>query len=144
MTFTDLLQSIIEHLRGESGAARMSLPDVILDVEVLGAGRGRLVIADPHDAAYVLKLPLSFAGHYMNACEARLFAQCDEWLGAGRLASCEMVLIDGLDCLRMERVRKLSREEVAALGETRWIDFVDGEQVGLSLTGKVVAFDFGG
>lgn len=98
----------------------------------LGYGRHRIVFADDN---WVYKLPHHEDGEEANAEEERLSREKRRDFP---VAYCTFVEILGVEVLKMERVKRLTKEKEYP----SWVWNVDCEQVGYNSAGQLVAFDF--
>jgi hypothetical protein len=100
----------------------------------IGSGRNRDVYLCP-SGLYVVKDPSNDAGCDDNYSEAYRWKRRSKWYP---LARCKMVPNSPL--LIMEYVKT---DFVWSKEMPDWIDFVDCRQVGYTLDGKLVAYDYG-
>lgn len=102
-------------------------------MKLLGEGRNRSVYLLP-SGKYVLKVPKNEDGNRDNSLEAIRYRNRQDWQN---LARCKMV--PGTFLLVMEYVDvNIPSEE-----KPDWTKYVDGGQVGYTLKGKIVAYDYG-
>lgn len=106
--------------------------------KVLGEGRNRIVFEK--DNGTVIKIPLNEEGIEDNYSEERRYMKCGKTGDVIPYAKCEVYNDDnGIPHLHMERVYPLGVEESAV---PEWADFVDCGQVGRTLSGEIVAYDY--
>lgn len=106
----------------------------VREVEYLGSGRNRAVYRISR--RYVLKIPLTEHGHYDNWSEARQWRQGDRsWLLRAQKAPCRLLPNGALLMLYVEPV-------IRSEGLPDWTGGVDCGQVGQTLDGRLLAYDY--
>lgn len=106
--------------------------------EVIGLGQQRIVFKLSDD--YVIKLPLSPKGIVDNKNESNY--KLNNPNSKIKTASCEMISIDGIECLKMESVEHWSALYTSSGELDDWCLDVDCCQVGFNKKGDLVAYDF--
>jgi hypothetical protein len=101
--------------------------------KVLGAGRHRTVF---DCGLFVVKIPRNFSGMSANL-EEHENSSCP--YGAIQFARTRLIRVGTVPILLMQKVAMPATLE----GLPAWTDFVDGQQVGYTKGGKLVAYDFG-
>lgn len=101
----------------------------------LATGRHRAVYLLT-SGKYVIKIPIDDYGYSDNILEASR-SKKDGWLLKEQMARCKL-LRNG--CLIMEYVRLPSEKEYNEL--PKWTDGVDCRQVGYTIDGRLVAYDY--
>lgn len=102
--------------------------------EVIGEGRNRIVFIK--DEKWVIKCPLNEEGLEDNYSESKRFAE----FGKKDLvvyAECHISHLNDIPLLTMERAYPIKDNELP-----EWSSYVDGGQVGKTLSGEIVAYDF--
>lgn len=96
----------------------------------IGAGRNRITFLHP-EGIYVFKVPHNLLGRHDNEHEA-----C---IRGDKFAKCSRFYIRCIAILRMEFVVDIGYHE----WYPKWVDRIDGQQVGWTRDGRLVAYDFG-
>ena len=110
--------------------------------EFLGSGRNRAVYV--YNKKYVIKIPLNHNGIVDNQHESfisNIFGRGKSDDGA-LYARCKLL---PNDCLLMERVNPIDYDQIKYLSKEikYWSSFIDCGQIGFTMDGRVVAYDYG-
>lgn len=102
-------------------------------------GRTRAVFYDK-ETNQVIKIPIQFDGERANYLEALTSEKYERGIpDILPVAKCEMVESQGVEILRMERVKVI--EDTNSEQLPSWVGYVDGQQVGYDQRGRIVAYD---
>lgn len=111
----------------------------------LGRGRGRVVFRK-NGEGWVIKIPYNKYGVVDNRREVKMykahkgicFPKRPPRGGRGRLAKCTLVNIEGVDCVKMEFLKKIHFDQWPD-----WVfDLVDGGQIGRDKRGRIAVYDY--
>lgn len=104
----------------------------------LGEGRHRSVYRSPN-GRYVVKVPVCYYGVGANWLEATRWSRRNAKRGGTGypIAACRTI------CGGMLLVMQYAEPARNISDCPRWVDYVDCQQVGFTLNGKLVAYDYG-
>jgi hypothetical protein len=107
----------------------------------LGQGRHRVTFALNDE--WVIKIPLHWDGEVANVSEYEQYHD-GTTRSVPHLAWCMVEEFHGVVVLLMERVKPIDVpwEEIQTVPDLAWVADVDCEQVGYTLTGALVAYDY--
>jgi hypothetical protein len=103
----------------------------------LSEGRNRMVFIK--NDGFVIKVPKNDWGIGDNESEARRFKNFGKTVDIIPYAQCSVSYdSNGIPLLEMERVYPLAENET----KPKWSDYVDCAQIGKTLSGEIVAYDY--